>query len=45
MTAPHAPTPPSDEDRARFKRTLVKVMTMQIVALALLWLIQATFTH
>jgi hypothetical protein len=40
-----APTPPSGDDRARFKRTLVKVMTMQIVALALLWLLQATFTH
>ena len=45
MTAPHAPTPPSDEDRARFKRTLLKVMTMQVVALAGLWILQAVFSH
>jgi len=39
------PPPPTADDRARFRRTLVKVMTMQVVALALLWLLQATFTH
>lgn len=40
-----APTPPSGDDRARFKRTLVKVMAMQVVALALLWFLQANFSH
>src|SRR6185503_8841719 len=39
------PPPPNADDRARFRRTLVKVMAMQVVALALLWLLQATFTH
>ena len=39
------PPPPSADDRARFRRTLAKVMTMQLVALALLWLLQSTFSH
>ena len=39
------PPPPNADDRARFRRTLVKVMAMQVVALALLWLLQLTFTH
>jgi hypothetical protein len=42
MTDPH-PTSPA-EDRARFRRTLAKVMTMQIVSLALLWLLQRRYT-
>ena len=42
---PTPSAPSSDPDRARFRRTLIKVMTMQIVALAILWLLQATFTH
>jgi hypothetical protein len=33
------------EDAARFRRTLVKVMSMQVVALLLLWLLQTRFTH
>ena len=32
------------EARARFRRTLVKVMTMQVVALILLWLLQTRYT-
>jgi hypothetical protein len=35
---------PFDPDRARFRRTLAKVMTMQVAALLLLWWLQATFT-
>lgn len=31
-------TPPS-----RFRRTLVQVMTMQVVALAVLWLLQSRY--
>ena len=43
MTEPTAPTDPS-ADAARFRRTLVKVMTMQVVTLLLLWLLQQTFS-
>ena len=39
----NAPTP--ETDTARFRRTLAKVMTMQVAALLLLWWLQATFTH
>lgn len=28
------------EDRARFRRTLLRVMTVQVVSLILLWLLQ-----
>ena len=31
-------------ERARFRRTLVKVMAMQVVALLLLWALQVSFT-
>ena len=43
MTDPYPPSSP--EDRARFRRTLAKVMTMQIVALALLWLLQSHYAR
>jgi hypothetical protein len=33
------------EDRAQFRRTLAKVMAVQIVALAVLWWMQTNFTH
>jgi len=33
------------EDRARFRRTLIRVMTVQVITLALLWLLQVTFTR
>jgi hypothetical protein len=39
------PPPPGADDRARFRRTLVRVMVVQVIALAILWYIQATFTH
>jgi hypothetical protein len=29
----------------RFRRTLVRVMSMQVVTLILLWLLQTTFTR
>ena len=31
-------------ERAKFRRTLVKVMAMQVVALLVLWALQASFT-
>lgn len=37
-------TKPVETDAQRFRRTLIKVMTMQIVALLLLWWLQKTFT-
>lgn len=39
------PSPPPDapEDTARFRRTLVKVMSMQVVALLVLWWLQARY--
>lgn len=30
-------------ERARFRRTLLKVMTMQLVSLLLLWLLQTAY--
>lgn len=35
---------PVETDAARFRRTLIKVMAMQIVTLVLLWWLQVTFT-
>lgn len=32
-------------DAERFRRTLVKVMTMQVAMLLLLWWLQATFSN
>ena len=34
----------SSPDRAKFRRTLLRVMTVQVVALALLWWLQVTFS-
>jgi hypothetical protein len=33
-----------EADRVRFRRTLIRVMTMQLVALLLLWWLQSAFT-
>ncbi len=33
------------EERAHFRRTLVKVMIMQVVALVLLWLLQGRYAR
>ena len=38
------PIQSADDDKARFRRTLIKVMTMQVVALLLLWWLQITFS-
>jgi hypothetical protein len=38
-------TESTDTDAQRFRKTLVKVMTMQVVALLLLWWLQTTFTR
>ena len=35
---------PSSLARARFRRNLVRVMSVQILALVLLWLLQQRFT-
>jgi hypothetical protein len=39
MTSPET----SEGDRARFRRTLVRVMTMQVIALALLAVLQLRY--
>jgi hypothetical protein len=35
----------ADTDAQRFRKTLIKVMTMQVVALLLLWWLQVSFTR
>lgn len=44
---PSIPPPPPEapEDSARFRRTLVKVMGMQVVALLALWWLQARYNR
>ena len=32
-------------ERARFRRTLIRVMTVQVISLLLLWWLQVTFTR
>jgi hypothetical protein len=34
----------SSESSARFRRTLIRVMSVQVVTLLLLWLLQKSFT-
>ena len=34
-----------DDDKTRFRRTLIRVMSMQLATLILLWLLQTRFTH
>lgn len=47
--APQPPRSPADdappEDTARFRQTLVKVMSMQVVALLALWWLQARYAR
>ena len=43
MTHPDIPRDP--EAAAKFRRTLSRVMLMQVIALALLWWLQVTFTR
>ena len=33
----------TEDSRTRFRRTLVRVMTVQIITLVLLWLLQKSF--
>ena len=40
MTPPAPPT-----DGSRFRRNLVRVMSVQVVTLVLLWLLQSHYTH
>lgn len=35
---------PPEEGRARFRRTLLRVMLVQVVTLVLLWLLQARYS-
>jgi hypothetical protein len=34
----------STESRERFRRTLIRVMSVQIITLALLWILQTVYT-
>jgi len=50
VTVPPAPEGPASdgsdpEGSARFRRTLVRVMSMQVVALLVLWWLQARYGH
>lgn len=45
MPDPRLPQDPTPEDSARFRRTLVKVMSMQVVALLALWWLQARYNR
>jgi hypothetical protein len=45
---PPSPAPPDDappEDAARFRQTLIKVMSMQVVALLALWWLQTRYAR
>ena len=37
--------PAKEQDGDRFRRTLVRVMSVQVVTLVLLWLLQQRFSH
>ena len=41
------PQPPDDDapDARRFRRTLVRVMSVQVIALLLLWLLQHRYSR
>jgi hypothetical protein len=43
MTTP-ADRTPDLEARAKFRRTLARVMTVQVISLLLLWLLQQRYT-
>lgn len=45
MSDPRSPHDSPPEDNARFRRTLVKVMSMQVVALLALWWLQARYNR
>lgn len=38
------PEPSRAEERRRFRRTLVRVLTVQVIAVLLLWLLQARYS-
>lgn len=38
------PLAPGDDGRATFRRTLLRVLLVQLVTLALLWLLQARYS-
>jgi hypothetical protein len=38
------PTEPSKPATTKFRTTLIRVMTVQVVALVLLWLLQSRYT-
>lgn len=45
---PHVPrseSPDAPEARAHFRRTFVRVMSVQVAALVLLWWLQLRYTH
>lgn len=45
MRSPSAPSGATPEARARFRRTLVRVLGMQLFSLLVLWLLQARYAH
>ncbi|MBK8060416.1 MAG: hypothetical protein IPK33_21770 [Gemmatimonadetes bacterium] len=45
MSDPHAPPPPDPDSAAPFRRTLVRVMGMQLLALLALWWLQSRYAR
>ncbi|MCA9737332.1 MAG: hypothetical protein R3E98_01515 [Gemmatimonadota bacterium] len=43
MATPDSTAPAPGAARARFRRTLVRVLAVQVVTLALLWLLQTAY--
>ena len=43
MPAPNAPEPTAADNRRRFRTTLIRVMVVQVVAVLLLWVLQARY--
>ncbi|MBK7833932.1 MAG: hypothetical protein IPJ56_16595 [Gemmatimonadetes bacterium] len=43
MPDPHAPPPPAPDSAPPFRRTLVRVMGMQLLALLALWWLQSRY--
>ena len=44
-TGPAARPPSEPEDKSRFRSTLVRVMSMQVVALLALWWLQSRYAR
>ena len=42
--APDSPDSPDSQSQSQFRRTLVKVMAMQVAALIVLWWLESRYT-